>query len=108
MTYRDKLIEAAAEAAWQAHHTHDEYGMQTDGSAHAHVWPDDSSVYWTADHYRACATAALDAILSVLKEPSEEMKMAGAEAITLESMKAKANYCAMLDCWQAMIDKVGR
>lgn len=32
-----------------------------------------------------------------------EVRMAGAEAITLEIMKAGANYDAACDCWDAMI-----
>lgn len=44
------------------------------------------------------------AVLQALREPSPDMKMAGAKAITAEHMKAMANYDAACDCWPAMID----
>lgn len=44
------------------------------------------------------------AVLRALREPTFEMKMAGAEAITADTMKAMANYDGAIQCWQAMID----
>lgn len=54
------------------------------------------------------ARAALDAIRAsgyviVPREPTLAMKVAGAEAITKEHMKALANYDAACDAWPAMI-----
>ncbi len=43
------------------------------------------------------------AVLQALMKPTFAMKMAGAEAITAEHMKAMANYDAADDAWQAMI-----
>lgn len=55
---------------------------------------------------RGQARSIARAILNRLREPSPEMKMAGAEAITAETMKAMANYDAMLDCWLAMLSAI--
>lgn len=44
------------------------------------------------------------AVLEALREPTFELKMAGAEAITADTMKAMANYDGAIQCWQAMID----
>ena len=48
--------------------------------------------------------AAIAAILEQLREPSSDAKLAGASAITLEMMEAKANYDAACACWPAMLD----
>lgn len=53
----------------------------------------------TNEEYESLARAVLQALLA----PTPGMKMAGAEAITAEHMKAMANYDAADDAWQAMI-----
>lgn len=47
---------------------------------------------------------AARAVLQALREPTFEMKLAGAEAITADTMKAMANYDGAIQCWTAMID----
>lgn len=49
--------------------------------------------------YLDSARAAIEA----MREPDFLMKMAGASAITVEIMEAKANYDGACDAWQAMI-----
>jgi hypothetical protein len=44
-----------------------------------------------------------DLILRALEVPTEGMKMAGAQAITLDHMRKAANYDAACDAWSAMI-----
>ena len=51
------------------------------------------------NRFRKMARAALEA----MREPDFLMKMAGASAITVEIMEAKANYDGACDAWQAMI-----
>lgn len=46
------------------------------------------------------------AVLTAMREPTPGMKMAGAKAITLETMKANANYDAACDCWEAVLDHI--
>ena len=43
------------------------------------------------------------AVLQSIREPSIDAKLAGASAITLEMMEAKANYDAACACWPAML-----
>ena len=43
------------------------------------------------------------AAIEAMREPDFLMKMAGASAITVEIMEAKANYDGACDAWQAMI-----
>ena len=53
-------------------------------------------------------TAILDAIREthaiVPREPTPDMKMKGAKAITSDHMKKMANYDAAIDCYSAMIE----
>lgn len=43
------------------------------------------------------------AAISALETPTPEMKMAGAQAITVDHMQKSANYDAACDAWSAMI-----
>lgn len=43
------------------------------------------------------------AVIEALMEPTPEIKLAGAQAITLEMMRAAANYDAACDAWKAML-----
>lgn len=45
----------------------------------------------------------IEAALRALEVPTEGMKMAGAQAITLDHMRKAANYDAACDAWSAMI-----
>lgn len=45
------------------------------------------------------------AALAAMETPTPEMRLAGAQAITLEHMKKAANYDAACDAWSAMIAK---
>ena len=54
---------------------------------------------WAKEMRMAQARAAIEA----MREPDFLMKMAGASAITVEIMEAKANYDGACDAWQAMI-----
>jgi hypothetical protein len=52
-----------------------------------------------------CTVNVEQADLSIVpRQPTFEMKMAGAEAITAEHMRTAANYDAACDAWSAMID----
>lgn len=51
------------------------------------------------ESWKILATAALRA----METPTEAMKMAGAQAITLDHMRKAANYDAACDAWSAMI-----
>lgn len=59
----------------------------------------DGEMYFYDMVNRACATAALRA----LENPTPDMKMAGAQAITADHMCKAANYDAACDAWSAMI-----
>ena len=66
--------------------------------------------YWSnvynAENCRKIANvlrAGVDGWVTVPREPTFDMKMAGASAITLEHMKAAANFDAACDAWAAMI-----
>ena len=59
-------------------------------------------------HSIKLAKAALAAIREthaiVPREPTPDMKMKGAGAITSDHMKKRANYDAAIDCYRAMIE----
>jgi hypothetical protein len=65
-----------------------------------HASGDVIDIVWTVSDMMKVARAALEA----MQEPTSAMKMAGAEKITAEIMKANANYDAACDAWPAMIN----
>lgn len=66
----------------------------------ATAWEDEAPS--VKDVYRGDARAAVRA----LRDPGLPLKLIGAEAITLDLMKARANYCAASDCWDAMLGAI--
>lgn len=85
MTMVERIARAMADGSWDAKSFTETPNGET---------PDEFRAYWS-DKARAA--------LSAMMEPTFAVKMAGAQAITAEHMKANANYDAACDAWQAMI-----
>lgn len=81
MTMREKMIEAAAIAAFEANDIHP-------------AW--ESSPEWWA-MYRKRAEAALDAILTTLREPDDGMCLVGRDYDGVGNSPAIPAFTAMID-----------
>lgn len=82
----DKLIEAVARGIERASPVPVNEALLAQAALRAH-----------AEWMRA------NGMVMVPVEPSFDVKMAGAEAITKDHMRKMANYDAAIDCWRAMI-----